>query len=182
MTFFNEPWEHLVIDDFLPTEQFEKLKDFSYGIKVEDDFKGVTREFINYDPLNIEHLLEQFSNVKSYWGKLDKLIHFSVIKKSFMHEMHVDADFKIMTAILYLGPEKSMGTRIFDKDKNYVKEIEWKPNRLLVFCSSDDSWHDFGSYKNGRHTLNYFLIDANWHINNDTFRNNIIKNGDLHLS
>lgn len=171
MTFFNEPWEHLVIDDFLAMDVFKELKNTSNNIQTED-----VRNFLDYDPINIEHLLGYFSNVKPYTGKLDKLIHFSVIKESFMHAIHTDADFKIMTAILYIGPEESMGTRVFDKDKNFVKEIEWKPNRLVVFCSNDDTWHDFGSYENGRHTLNYFLIDSSVHINNDTFRSNVIKN------
>ena len=180
MTFFSEPWEHLVVDDFLPTDQFEELKNASYNIQGEDDGNTV-REFINHDPLNIEHMLERFSNAKPYTGELNRLIHFSVIKKSFMHEMHVDADFKIMTAILYLGPEESMGTRIFDKDKNYVKEIDWKQNRLVVFCSNDDTSHDFGSYESGRHTLNYFLIDSDVRVTKDSARRNIIKNGVTHL-
>lgn len=180
MTFFSEPWEHLVVDDFLPAEQFQELENACLTIHGLND-GNTTRKFIDYDPLDIEHMLQCFSNVKPYAGELNKLIHFSVIDKEFMHAIHTDADFKIMTAILYIGPKESLGTRIFDKDKNYVKEIEWKPNRLVVFCSNDDTWHDFGSYINGRHTLNYFLIDGSVHINNDDFRSNIIKNGVTHL-
>lgn len=86
-----------------------------------------------------------------------------------MHPIHVDADFKIMTGVLYLSPDKSLGTRLFDENKNFSKWIEWKPNRLFIFCSNDNTWHDFGSVGK-RNTLNYFLVDDEVEIHIDEYR------------
>lgn len=173
MNFYTDPWEHIVIDDFFPEDQFQKFCDQAKSFDPRNN--DVDRYFLNYDPFQIDNLIEKFSNVKSNNGNFNKLVHFASIRGKFIHQLHTDANFKIMTAVLYLSPEKSIGTRLFDSNKKYSKTVEWKPNRLVVFCSNDNTWHDFLSVVGERHTLNYFLVDSDIYIKSDEYRENLIK-------
>lgn len=174
MNFYTDPWEHIVIDDFLPENQFQQFCKQAENFEPRNDESGVDRYYLDYDPFNIEHFIQKFSNPKRNSGNFSKLIHFASMRKPFEHAIHTDADFKIMTAVLYLAPEKSIGTRLFNSLQEPVKTIEWKPNRLLIFCSNNNTWHDFMSI-GIRHTLNYFLVDTNIHIKMEEYRNSVIR-------
>ena len=76
--------------------------------------------------------------------------------------------------------ERTQGTLIYDKDKNFVKEIEWKPNRALVFCKiPNTTWHNFvASSKSPRMSYNIFYQTLaehtdewgnTWHTHNEPY-------------
>ena len=76
------------------------------------------------------------------------------------YPIHDEAARKVLSCIHYIAPEENVGTEIYDKDKNYVKTVEWKPNRALIFAAQDGvTWH---SYQNNtdlpRTTANTFFI------------------------
>jgi hypothetical protein len=66
-------------------------------------------------------------------------------------EIHVDSGRKLWSLVIYLFPNESTGTGIYDEDKNFLHHIEWKQNRGLAFCSQGPSdkhsvtWHDYGN-------------------------------------
>lgn len=63
------------------------------------------------------------------------------------YPIHDEADRKVLSIVHYLG-EDGDGTILYDKNKNYVCEVEWKPNRAMIFAGIDNiTWH---SYKNTR--------------------------------
>lgn len=60
-----------------------------------------------------------------------------------VYPIHDEASRKVISIVHYIG-DVGDGTEIYDKDKNYVKTIEWKPNRAFVFAGLDGiTWHAF---------------------------------------
>jgi len=178
-TIGTDPWFYIAVDDFLPTEQFENLRDDALRIAADGD--QVQRQIFNHDPTpQIESFIRTFLKAQSTSGvrirphrELKKFIHYAVTPANFNHAMHVEAEFKIMSAVLYLGPEENIGTRLYKspEDQNPI-EVEWVPNRLFVFCGHDHTWHDYAS-TNTRYTYNYFLVDPHV-VQNAEYKDNLI--------
>ena len=169
MNFVDYPWPHLVIDDYLPQDQFDSLRHEALRYGEDGD---VSRIFFDHDPIpHTADLLNEFVSHRPV-GDKGKLIHYAVTKKDFVHEKHCDAEFKIMSAVLYLGPEKNSGTRLYGRKGERV-DVEWKPNRMFVFCGlTDFTWHDYTS-TDTRYTLNYFLIDRS-KVKNPEYKDKMI--------
>lgn len=172
------PWPHITIDDFLPEQTFEKMREDAMKIQSTDN--EMTRQLFNYDPTpQIGSILRTFMDNKGVKirkfdaNSLKKFIHFAVTPRDFVHKKHIEAEFKIMSAVLYLGPETNIGTRLYETvDSEEYIEVEWKPNRLVVFCGHDNTWHDFAS-TDTRYTYNYFLVDSTV-VQNEDYKNNLI--------
>jgi len=147
--------EFYIRDNYLPQDTYEML----YGKYMRTQLKDneVHREFFDYDPTPEIANYINFFNKKRGYKKLAKWIHTAATPSNFQHKVHCDADFKIMSAIVYIAPEESYGTSFYLKEQF---DIEWKPNRLVVFCGEDDvTWHDYKSSDGMRFTYNYFLVD-----------------------
>lgn len=173
VTIGTEPWFYISIDNFLPESEFNKLKSEALDVPTIDG--EVSRKIHGYDPTpQIETLFKTFLRAKDKYGieirdfkSLKKFIHYAVTPPNFTHKMHIEAPFKIMSAVLYLGPEENIGTRLYrTKDDKDPIEVEWKPNRLFVFCGHDHTFHDYAS-TDTRYTYNYFLVDPNVVENED---------------
>jgi len=168
MIISDRPWKHLYIDDFMP----DYMLQYHYNKAQQVDPQGdVGRLILDYDPMHrVADLLEHFPNHRPY-NKLGKFIHYAATAANLTHAVHTDAPFKILSAVLYLGPTDNYGTRLYDQTK-FDKEVEWKPNRLVVFAGNDYTWHDYRS-KQVRFTLNYFLVDPDV-IENQQYKQGII--------
>jgi len=164
-------WQYEVIDNYLDKKTFDSFTDELRGIKLEDD--EVYRRFFNYDPTpQIGNLIEKFETRRSY-GPYKKLIHFAVTPANFIHKEHDEAEFKIMSGIVYLSPEKNIGTTLVDYRTNEKITLDWKPNRLMTFCGLDDiTWHYYES-TDIRFTYNYFLVDPD-KIENEEWKQYVI--------
>lgn len=163
------PWPYLEIKNYLPQAKFEVLRNHAMQFGEDGD---VNRIMFDHDPMpQTANLLSQFEHHRPL-GNMGKFIHYAVTRKDFVHDVHYDADFKIMSAVLYLGPEKNGGTILYDGTKP-VSEVVWEPNKLFVFCGEDDiTWHEYYSIDT-RYTLNYFLVDMD-KIENEEYRQKII--------
>jgi hypothetical protein len=160
---------HIIVeDDFLPETTYNALK-LLYKKNYSDH---VEREIFRYDPTpQIAEYIDRFTDKRPY-VELGKFIHTASTPPNFNHPVHDEADFKIMSAIVYIAPEESHGTTFY-LDKKV--EVEWKPNRLMIFCGkSGVTWHDYKSLDKTRFTYNYFLVDPT-KIENETYRNNILR-------
>jgi len=159
--FKNEPWPYFYIDNYLSEKEFEWLKSKAMDVNCRSD--RVSREILKYDfTPQIELLFKIFEERKDIpkreYTNLKKFIHFAVTPANFVHDMHIEAPFKIMSAVLYLGPAENRGTRLYKTPNEAPFEVEWKPNRLFVFCGHDHTLHDYLS-SSVRYTYNYFLVD-----------------------
>jgi len=162
-----KPWPHIIIDDFLPQDEFVRLTNhckrsierlperihYSYNEQVQ-------QWYLNYDPIahhNMSQYLEFFDHRK--YSKLRTLVNYVNIKANFENPVHTEEPFKILSSILYLGPESNNGT-----------EIEWKQNRMLIFAGQGDvTWRDYTSSDTDRYTFNHYLVDPK-EIENELYK------------
>ena len=170
MEVFKEPWAHIVIDDFYPEEVFKKLVKYSKDKLKENSFgsNGKFRMRFERDP-ELDDILKDnvlSSDYLKYFKQhrevdKDSYVYTEVagIIGPYKYKLHSEAPNKIMSLVVYLGPEINRGTRLFDKDKKFFKELDWKPNRAFIFCGIDDvTWHDYLCDKGTfRITINQFL-------------------------
>ena len=57
-------------------------------------------------------------------------------------EEHRDSSWKLLSSVLYIS-DKGNGTTFVDN--NNEKQIEWKPNRIVSFIPSENSWHKYSN-------------------------------------
>ena len=166
-------WQHIVIDDFLDTKTFNQLRDDIVGRQPPKP--KVYREWFKEDPTpQIQDLLKEF-DLKRECENPKRWIHYAVTPKDFLHPIHDEAPFKIMSAIIYLSPKENIGTTLIDRTGSKPEKltVEWKPNRLMVFCGITDlTWHYYESMDT-RYTYNYFLVDPTM-IENEEYKNYVI--------
>ena len=167
-----------VIDNFLNKKNFEQLCQLKID-NIEDNIK-VYHNRINKDntvEINcidrklIEDLHKNYHDKainilkKLYPKKLDLYDYsdFSLIvtHKNFTFPFHDDTPNKILSGVVYLYPEKNIGT-IFSKDNKKGlnnKVIDWKQNRAVFFSRKErETWHTYkGDGKNNRGVLVYNL-------------------------
>jgi hypothetical protein len=177
-----EPWPHQTIDNFFSFEEFKIIEETAKNLSI-----IFSKEIITSDNcLNIAEALEYISDeaaaiiLKSNRYLLDNIsttisdypncrTFKNIISIPTFHilppnvspqKVHDEAYDKISSTVVYLYPESSTGTAMFSTSSrnSFVKEIEWKQNRAMLFCGEKDvTWHDFYSKENSRVTLNYFI-------------------------
>jgi hypothetical protein len=172
----SHPWVYGYIDNYLPEKDFIHLRNQAMSLDL--DKEKVVRKIFDYDPTpDIELIFDNFrfhrkTPIRTY-SNLKKFIHFAITPENFVHKMHIEAPFKIMSAVLYLGPEENRGTRLYETPEDEPIEIEWKPNRLFVFCGHDHTFHDYLS-TSVRYTYNWFLVDEPV-IENQEYKENLVE-------
>jgi hypothetical protein len=172
-TLVEEPWPYLVIENFLPEGAFNTMREncmwlFSgYQGLIQSDYDGnvqrypLKRDFL--EEYDMKQYLDRFEHRE--YSELKIFSNFVKTKANFVHKRHVEAPFKIMSAVLYLAPDANNGTRIYadgDESSRHTKELIWEPNTMLIFAGKDDvTWHDYTSSWNDRYTFNWYLVDPN---------------------
>ncbi len=176
--FYNNPWPHEVLDDYyhgtLATnainEILQNLRHDQTGFVT----KSVDRIFISKDNLygnrnfpetnklllsrDVNALLENFPDHRNY-SKLTKYGECILCLADSEHPIHDESEDKVLSAVTYLYPSTGDGTLLFDENKKFAKQIEWKPNRTMVFAGKTGlTWHSYKSTSNIRLTLNSFLL------------------------
>ena len=165
----NNPWPHLIVDNLYDTniiknEIIEYIKQNPMYLKLNTNniynFKNLplTRELIN--SVNLISYLDKFEHrpVKNPFVETD----ISINLPNNEYRIHDEKKRKVLSFVTYIHPAKSYGTVLYDKDKNYVKEVEWKPSRTMVFAGkTGHTWHNFKSGDHVRITMNSFIVDKN---------------------
>ena len=161
--------ELIVKDNYLPSDKFDTLYKIAKELNPTDEME---RYFFKEDPTpELAGFINHFTKKRGY-ESLSKLVHINATPPNFDHPVHDEASFKIMSAVIYLGPEVSYGTTFY-MDEEFT--IEWKPNRLMIFCGETGvTWHDFKAGNHVRHTYNYFLCDPE-QVQNETIKNSLLR-------
>lgn len=170
-----EPWPHIVIDNYYEEIMFNNMCDeitqFVKELKARGSLKDkkTTIKYTDSDlPLTyaciksraISQLdLSMFPKVRDH-KDLGMYTEVNICRDDMRYPIHDENPKKVLSAVTYLLPETSRGTLLYDQYKNFVKEVEWKPNRTLIFAPIDGvTWHTYesipGSY---RITVNMFLV------------------------
>jgi len=179
------PWEHLIIDNFYDEQLFanmkkemsefirEKKNNYTHDIRKQKRFLIMDTD-INFPKILPEtykclisrpvdaSYLDFFSKVRDYIS-IKAESEINVCLDDLDYPIHDENIKKILSCVVYVMPEESRGTILYDKDKNFVKELEWKPNTMFIFPGLEGiTWHSYkcipGSY---RITINTFLKDLN---------------------
>lgn len=179
----NDPWSHQIIQDTLPQEEFDKLRQECEILNVPKD-KLVhihPKDFDNYKISFYEQIHSISKNVlenakalcKKYethrWFEdLAVNAHISVTPPlPYKFHIHQEGLEKIWSSVTYITPEKNVGTKMYTEqsEDSFYKEAEWKPNSTFIFCGQQGkTWHSYESDQTEqRITLNLFLMKENKH-------------------
>ena len=172
-TFIEDPWPHVIIDNFLPRGEYITMMENCMWLHSGDPSEfdrdyddNVVRIPLKWDALrehNMHLHLASFTERRNFSSVKDLrvLCQYVRTKPNFKHVRHTEAPFKILSTVVYLAPDANNGTRLYtDETTNNKVEVEWKPNRAVIFCGRDNiTWHDYTSSWNDRYTLNHFLVD-----------------------
>lgn len=199
---YNEPFHHLVIDDFLPKDVFNRISNKLHSIDcqspdIPSDYKRysgfpscvpiMSEGFPppgDYDCIRAD-ILQESIELKNYFSKnitphlelIEKNFHykgyFEIARDSFhphndnaLPNLHKDRYYAgVIKGVLYFAKEdieyENYGTFLYDiKSEQKVKEIEYVPNRVIMF--------DTGEYT-------YHSTDYHSEYNNITFHRNNVK-------
>ena len=152
-----------IFDDFLESEDLKELS--IYAKKLNNNSKvhvfhneiDLNNKVLNFSidkdlliRLNKKYLEKGISILKELNEKKVSLIDycdFSIIKtkKKIKFPIHDDTFNKLLSGVVYLYPEKNIGTIFYNtkdgKDKNVT---EWKINRAVFFSRIErETWHSY---------------------------------------
>jgi len=166
-----------IIDNFLKKEDFKELSTLKLK-NVHNKEKKVYHNRIYKDGTiesscikneTIKRLHSNYHSVaikilEEYAPKKIKLYQYSdfhivIAGSDFSFPVHSDTPNKLLSGVVYLAPEKNMGTTLYSADKKKSKIIEWKKNRALFFSRTDNTPHSYKSDSiSNRITLIYNLM------------------------
>jgi hypothetical protein len=168
----DEPWPHIIVDDYYELEKFAAMRAElaaffrDKGSLERQVYTTTNTDFLKNFPITLDCLnskdpleyLELFPNRREH-NNLNLYHEVSFIADEFEYPIHCEAENKVISIVTYVAPSKSRGTLLYDKEKNFVKEVEWKSNRTLVFAGMTAvSWHNYkADSKAPRITINTFL-------------------------
>jgi hypothetical protein len=168
-----------IFDDFLESEDLKELSIYAKNLKNDRDVHVFHNEIdVNNKVLNAsidnnllirlnKRYLEKAINIlKELNEKKVSLLDYSDFtiiktKKNIKFPIHDDTFNKLLSGVVYLYPEKNIGTIFYNtksgKDKNIV---EWKINRAVFFSRIErETWHSYrADSANDRITLIFNLM------------------------
>jgi hypothetical protein len=170
-----QPWPHIIIDEFYDQTFFDAMRQEIIGHVKKNGIRSSQTFYRSTDPTfeyqfpitsqccasrNYIELLGQFKDHRDY-STLSCYHEINVIIDGYDYPIHDENPRKVLSVVTYITPEESTGTLIYDCDKNFVKEVEWKPNRTLVFAGlTNITWHAYRVERMmPRITLNTFLTN-----------------------
>lgn len=177
VSFCNDPWPHAIIDDFLPADDFQIIKDYvlsRYDLNsvreaiIENHTQTVIYNILAPKVLELkDKYLEQLNyGSKEIPARSKPLIELRICPPGFVYKkIHCDAVEKIMSTVLYITPEQSNGTELYGtRDVESLSDIvTWRENRALIFVGQNNpliqgTWHNYRNTTNlARATANLIL-------------------------
>ena len=152
-----DPWPHAIIDNYFTDDYYEELysalKDTHPKVlssELGDSMTYGDERLHQYVKDDIPYLETVFPNRKGPYDELHIDAFLCSQAPWFEYYIHNDAPSKVFGMIVYMGPE-GIGTSLYDgpEESNYVKTIEWQPNRALVWpldmynTSGERTFHNY---------------------------------------
>lgn len=168
-----------IFDDFLESKDLKELSIYAKNLNNNHDVHvfhnkiDVNNKVLNASidndlliRLNKKYFKKAINILKELNEKKLSLIDYSDFtiiktKKNIKFPIHDDTFNKLLSGVVYLYPEKNIGTIFYNtksgKDKNIV---EWKINRAVFFSRIErETWHSYGADSaNDRITLIFNLM------------------------
>jgi hypothetical protein len=143
-----DPWPHMVVDDYFEQSYFDnmfyELDNYDYS----DVFVESKKRAMFWD----DRLVDEFpmASLCSKTNEIDDDLcrvlncdrEYDVLRNNLTMsypnirtgKIHTDKIEKVVSIVVYVYPETSYGTLIYNEKKELVTEVQWKPNRALIFC------------------------------------------------
>lgn len=158
MNIIQDPWPYLILDDYVDTPVFEAVIQIAQE-KIKIGEYGAWRladERPDLYPLWEKKIRKEFFDIYLQFPKKrfmffpKVLSHIVIIPPGFKNPIHFDRFYKILTSVTYVHPDSGDGTYIHtSKDSLIQKEIDWRPNRSLVFAGlKNKTWHSYENTTN----------------------------------
>lgn len=161
-----------IVDNFLESSDLELLVEFinksrrvdKNGLsinKIED--LELVKKLNNTYHIKVMNILQQLFPQKV---ELYDYTQFALIEtgSNFKFPIHDDDPNKILSGVVYIQPQKNIGTKFYlNKKGDVLENVEWKINRAVFFSRKERiSWHSYeGDGKNNRIALVYNLMTKN---------------------
>ncbi len=180
----NEPWTHIIQDDFLNASSFQLMKHLTTKFQSGEQILA-NQAFVSKSSGEVSQSSEIFSNEEvinifnTYEPKLlsqlkylapKKLKYYDYFELSLVktprnqeYPIHNDIGRKLLSVVIFISPEKNEGTLLYKKgSKEIFKQIEWKPNRSFAFSRLENitSHSYFANDESDRFTLIINLITS----------------------
>ena len=178
-TYFDDPWPHSVIDNFFDPDllrnleiefknhlEFKKNDSWAESMEIsrlvyntrnpqfESAFPHATKCLTSVD---YSRFLATFREKRPH-SELTICHELSYLNHKYAYPIHDEAAHKIISLVAYVAPDEGQGTLLYDKDKNFVKQVPWRRNRVLAFAGiSGLTWHSYETDQKPRLTINTFL-------------------------
>lgn len=150
---FNDPWLHYVIPDILPHDMFRIAYDVAYS---KLDFTKAKDLITNYLEQDVSFHLFFKEHYCSFCEKL-KITPVFPIRFTFQYSLynnsddfdrydngiHTDSFSKQFSCLIPLSNFGS-GTMLYDEQRNFVKQIDWKQNHAFIFANKPNHFHAVG--------------------------------------
>jgi hypothetical protein len=152
-----------ILDNFLNSQDLEELNNLIIPSVKDTDIKihhnNISNDKIistsclnvdflkrlhkNYHQTALNILEELNSEKKNLYDYSD--FHIIETGKKFKFPIHDDVPEKILSGVIYLKPEKNLGTVFYSNKKgDNRKEIKWKINRAVFFSRTEnETWHSY---------------------------------------
>jgi len=179
MNFGASPWKNVIDDNFFKNDpmlyKILMKKKETYDYIVMDTIQGATKFVYTFTEKDLEYSrlckcfeeylyndkIRDFLNVE--YDKTNYL-SFEIVKvePDYCYPIHIDHERKKCTAVVYLYPQESSGTVLYDSNEEYSRTSKWKQKRVFMFTNnSEETYHSYhNDTKTYRYTLNAFLLDA----------------------
>ena len=174
-----DPWPHMVIDNYYDPQKLQAVEEeFANHLRYKSsdtwaEFHNIsqllyTTKHPNFKKVfptawdclysvNPTPFLKCFEKIRPYGESVTVYHELSYISSHLEYPIHYDIEEKVLSFVTYVNSEGT-GTLLYDENKNFVKEVEWKPNRSLVFAGETDvTWHSYKTDHRPRLTINTFI-------------------------
>lgn len=151
MKIHNEPWKHIIEDDFYGIDDFKYF--CAIAAKMCKEIKPTEKiiQTQTYDILKIKYEQRALDYLKLLAPEKINLYHrFQLdvqavgIDEQSQNFIHIDRNDKLLSIVVYGYPEEHVGTHI-GKTRDSLKPLEWKQNRALIFSRNNNTWHNFST-------------------------------------
>ncbi len=182
--FHTEPYEYLVVDDFLRDE---------YKTAIVTDFPEIERHgsfplsTLKYGPafaqLSSELFSKEFAEVVGEKFAIDLAPYPTMLTvrgwcNNSDGQIHTDSTNKVITVLLYLNPQwNNEGGRLrllrSKRLDDYAAEVAPTMGSLIIFKRSDRSWHGHKPFEGKRMSLQFNWVNSSGYMRRERLRHKV---------
>lgn len=181
LTHHNDPWDYITVENFLNEEDWKNIQELAmeelerYRVEGSNTPRGKYIRFLDYDLLpQANFLFKEHKHHRPFEGKLKKLVHWAIQPPGNKYPTHIDNESRVHTTMLYIAPEKNVGTILCknksahvedhgqpEHESDYEIEVPWAPNKIFSHNTIPGvTWHRYQSDNIGtRISLSTFFVE-----------------------